>query len=317
MVEISVEQLLHFFDQYGPSARHAYTECSNTEEYEAPIRSELRTWKLERLNEFCEKDGLSLFSDETVTHRLLLLRPSADRREYKAVVPTPHLMSMIHSHFAHKRSTSIDILYKTFTYSSHTAASGGYLLDNALPRIFSRGGHWPVFPMTQLARHGPRFSHWKTPAKSQTDASSCQWITLGASNTESFLVSSTSDRPDAPTSALGIHDFFTNQLLQAGLYKPYRENEATHDGFIYCASNQTALIMQSTVAKSKHSVSKEGINKLKNLGVKSGIFVAVMPPMNLLVDYSFPKEHADFFTECYALFVESIPLDSPAPSSVQ
>ena len=272
-----------FFNDFGPSARSAYTFSSALKSYFQLLLEDFRTITFDTLDDII-RDATSLDLSRPVSQRILLIAPGDTRDSFTVNIPTYFIYQRLREHLDNNHTAEAAArLFDLFVRNKKTKASAGYLLDDAIHGIFPEGGVWRVTRM-KANPPGPKFTHWK-----KDDTASHEYLHIGCyGKTVSILAESTC--PVGMHRALPRFEFLDTKTfrLSTGYYCPSSSCRATMDAFIYDEESKTATVIQAPTPET-HGVKPKGIVWLRSLGVEKIQYVGVSSPGERL-DLPFPNE---------------------------
>ncbi|KAF8328004.1 hypothetical protein F5887DRAFT_160175 [Amanita rubescens] len=154
--EVCSEAQIKFFStRYGTSARSVYTNASEPLNYETSL--------LEKMAKITYEDMAKLFREASPLDQLVAISPGATRNAFESTFPTRYVYEKFRdSHSTHKLEAATR-LYNLFVQNTITKVPAGFMLEDAVNHVFSRGGEWSLVPMMKSNRTGPKYTHWKNP----------------------------------------------------------------------------------------------------------------------------------------------------------
>ena len=298
-------ELETFYNQFGPSARSAYTHASSPDLYEGPMLEAIANVTFKEVDTVLRQaTGLHLSSE--ISHRLLLICPGASRNTFHAVIPTRYLYEKLRDALVNRSLEAGARLYSMFLRYPKTRTAAAYMLDDAIHDLFYKGGEWPVVRLTPN-RPGPKFTHWKTP-EAKTNP---EYLRIGYQG-RPITIAPDQLSNNVKCDALPLTAFLHGAKLTLvdGYYCPSCITEETLDAFIYDAASKTATIFQATVWP-KYSIKERGICWLQGLGVQKFRYVAVTPPdqkMDLPFPNAWNNARGPSLPDKYVLIVKDYPI---------
>ena len=301
----SEAQIEYFSTRYGTSARSVYTNASQPSTYETSL--------LEKMARITYEDMAKLFREASpldlagvVSHQLVTISPGATRYGFDSTFATRYIYEKFRDRLSNHKLEAAARLYDIFIRNPNTRVPAGFMLEDAVNDVFSRGGEWSLVPMMKSNRTGPKYTHWKNPNSPITP----RYLHLGYLG-HHIAIDTTQHPVGTVYVALPLKCFLPGGPLQLvdGYYYPSSRFQETFDAFIYESGSKTATIFQVTAAKT-HSIKEGGVKWLQDLGVERFRYIAVSTP-NTPLDLPFPNEWngstGPSIPEQYLLTLESLP----------
>ncbi|KAF8634335.1 hypothetical protein AX17_004213 [Amanita inopinata Kibby_2008] len=269
--------------RYSTSAHSVYTYASDPMEYEIPL--------LEKVTKITYEDMAKFFREASpldlagpISHQIVSISPGATRSSFQSTFLTHYIYEKCWDSLSACKLEAVAHLYDIFVQNPNTRVPTGFMLEDAVNDVFSRGGEWSLVPLMKSNRVGPKYTHWKGPNGPITP----QYLHLGYLG-HHIAIDTTLHPVGTVYTALPLKRFLPGGLLQLvdGYYYPSSHSQETFDAFIYESGSKTATILQVTTAKS-HFVKEGGVKWLQGLGVERFRYIAVSTP-NTPIDLSFPN----------------------------
>jgi hypothetical protein len=284
----SENDLITFFDRFGPSTRSAYAYTKGSiKEYDARLRTKIANASYEDLDRMFRQASALDLREET-SHQLALISAGTFRDEPSVTIPTRYIYDLLIERRSVHKPEAAARLYSIFIWNRYTRSAAGYILNDGYHDVLCKGGQWRISSMKER-NPSPKYTHWTFRAE-EPDGPDL-YLRLGFEGHS--ITFSTCKLPDSTTySALPMKEYVQLPQLPLidGYYRPSSPSAETLDSFIFEARSKTATIFQATVAK-KHSVKQGGIEWLLSLGVQKFRFIAVTAPgPEVTLDFPFPNE---------------------------
>ncbi|OJA21431.1 hypothetical protein AZE42_13589 [Rhizopogon vesiculosus] len=212
------------------------------------------------------------FTEDDLSHEIFVFAPSEDYRQFTCMVPTRHLCKKLVECCHIKDDEERRRCFRTFLHVPNLAATAGYLMEPLVHNLLPSGGSWPL--LTLKSQPKKTMQHWVVD-----DAAEDQWLVIGFENQPAMHISSTNPSPDSPRGPLlkiKRYDTLTpSDLTDHCIYIPNSSVQPTFDSFYFRAGH--VYMFQYTVTKDTHTVSKNGLELMQQLGVQKVIYIGVVP----------------------------------------
>ena len=307
----SEAELKAFFERYIPSARPAYAYASTIQQYNNRLAEELSNLSVADVIGAASR-GLRI--DDTLPHHIFVILPGEDRSKYVIKFASRYFLREFASRYDLrtlvaniKEEKVVDVaneLYQAFSRNPKTRGAACQLLDCVVCDIFARSDVWTIREMEISPWQGAKNRHWKIkPSSTAVD----KYLIVGHPDHPPVLISDERPPTDVVLQRIETHRLPpTGRItLRTGYWVPTSVTEATFDTFYYEANEKQATVLQLAVSN-KHSMKIEGLKRLRDLGVESVCYVAVVSGPQETFDLSIPHEYSNFLNEKYLLTVNSL-----------
>ncbi|KAJ7856623.1 hypothetical protein B0H13DRAFT_2672974 [Mycena leptocephala] len=296
---IESQQLVHFVERFGGSARDAYAFAEEPGAYEEQLGIAFGQVTALSMSAVIEGEILPRFAKAEISHTILSIFPrdNGGVRDMVMKAPTAHVHSLLIAHIERKESEARNQIWRTFLGHPLGKFIAGNLLDRNFHRVLLDGAAWPLFPMDvrALRRANPANYHvMSVPASDPTIFLSLQgklFIHAGRLLNSPHRL---------PLRKFSVGDSDNRSLEEHVYYQPISADFGTFDSFVII-SPDTAVVFQASVGE-RHRNHPAGLKWLKDHGIRQIVYVIVTPSGSEM-DLTFPTYLLDdnIVTELYHL----------------
>ncbi|RDB14543.1 hypothetical protein Hypma_016237 [Hypsizygus marmoreus] len=214
--------------------------------------------------------------DNWLTHRILCVAPAATRDKCTANIATPEMYWQLTCSL--EDNELLALLYEMFVSSPYSVASGGYVLEASMYRLFCEGGEWAVEQV--LRGDVPQISGNLTSAPTST-STQC-YLRLGhGADLFSIARDSLSQDDRNMFKPLTLYKYSPLANSKSGYYLSFGSESGN---WIYDAEKNSAIVLQALVPGQDLAKERNGVDALlRSLGVAVvGYFIATPPDSDSL-----------------------------------
>jgi hypothetical protein len=129
-------QLEAFFNRFGPSAQKAYLYAANPGIYQQGLLAEIGGITYENVQAIVREAGIS----SELSHQIVLISPGPYRHIPDITIPTRFIYEGIRDTLSKQKLADSARLYELFLSTPFTRGSAGYILEDNIHLLLSKGG---------------------------------------------------------------------------------------------------------------------------------------------------------------------------------
>ena len=126
----SEEDVIKFFNLFGPSARSVYANASSIEDYDTNLHRKVQKISIDELEGILLDATVFDLSKKDVSHQLVLVSPGEFRNEPSVTFPTRHVYDLLFDKHSERTPELAACLYRLFLQNQFTRSAAGYYLDD-------------------------------------------------------------------------------------------------------------------------------------------------------------------------------------------
>ncbi|OJA09320.1 hypothetical protein AZE42_07477 [Rhizopogon vesiculosus] len=272
----SEHQLQHWFERYVPSARLAYHNAVNIEDYEKATMSQLSIRIKDPISLQALANEAALYMDDDLLQHIFVFLPFKHYSWFNCCIPTRYLCKkLIECCDLQNDEERRHCLY-TFLLTRGLAAAAGYLMELLVHTLLPSRGSWPLLTLSVAkCKSKQHQQHWIVDTSTED-----QWLVVGFKEQPVLHISPVNpnplpDSPCGPPLRVKRYDtLISSELEDHCFYIPNSSNQPISCSFYYYTGH--AYIFQCT-ADRKHTVSDQSLGMMKQLGVQKVVCIVVVP----------------------------------------
>ncbi|OJA08888.1 hypothetical protein AZE42_12719 [Rhizopogon vesiculosus] len=301
----SEQQLQHWFERYVPSARLAYHNAANVEEYEKATMSQLSIRIKDPTSLQALTNKAALYTDDDLQH-IFVFSPFKNYTLFNCCIPTRHLCKKLIECCGLQNDEERRHRLRTFLLTPSLSAAAGYLVELLIHTILPSRGSWPLLTLSVAKCKSKQHQQHLI-----VDTSTKDRLVVGFKDQPVLHISPVNHNPlsDSPCGApLRVKSYAvlsSSELEDHCFYIPNSSNQPICGSFYYYTGH--AYIFQCT-ADTKSTVSEQGLGMMKQLGVQKVVYIAVVlagQEPKFIIEKTTVEKYEDLLVARYLLQLDS------------
>ncbi|KAI0783419.1 hypothetical protein C8Q75DRAFT_859541 [Abortiporus biennis] len=238
-------QYINFYNNFGPSARLLRRCAGRPRQYESELTGRIEKLDLAALDGLLTSTRRMKLDDRNVSHWIFGLYPGMRRNHIRLNIFTRHIYGLIKKAFGDGWQSQVRDVYRLLKSRSDTRSMTGYILEDQLHGLLTRGGRWHLTEMRSKS-DGSKNNIYTAVAN---DSDPKYHLVLGPTAFVAALGTITPE--DTP---LDIYRYEENEEIdwyKPGYYQPISPNQAVIDSFVVDPQEQSVHVFQFAVSEDR------------------------------------------------------------------
>ncbi|OAX43112.1 hypothetical protein K503DRAFT_862489 [Rhizopogon vinicolor AM-OR11-026] len=272
----SEHQLQHWFERYVPSARLAYHNAANIEDYEKATMSQLSIRIKDPTSLRALANKAASYTDDDLLQHIFVFLPFKHYSWFNCCIPTRHLCKKLIERCSLQNDEERRHCLYIFLLTPGLAAPAGYLMELLVHTLLPSRGSWPLLTLSVAkCKSKQHQQHWIVDTSTED-----QWLVVGFKDQPVLHISPVNPNPfpdslrGAPLRVKRYDTLSSSELEDHCFYIPNSSNQPICGSFYYYTGQ--VYIFQCT-ADRKPTVSEQSLGMMKQLGVQKVVYIVVVP----------------------------------------